>query len=246
MSPAAWAQPDHTYTDAVRLRGGRTLSGKLVDYTYGEAITMERSDGQRTTIPWRRVVRVYFEVDREQFLGDSLAPPPTRRWQHQVTATTGLSRTDLPNSQFGTQGRSNVGAGAAYHYVRPLGPLLVGAGGGAEVMSAVNDERLLQLTALVEYQLGSGRLRPLARLLAGGNLPLGHPDLSLSSRAIGSVIHPSVGIALLPPVGHWGILLFDLGYRFTGVEFTTVDPNFELVTRRVNYRRLVFTLGTRF
>ena len=246
---------DHSiYTDRVDVRGGRDRSGTITEYIYGQRITIDEGDGRVTTLPWRRIASVSFALDREELArredpyaaAQDVGTPPERGWYHQVTTTTGFSRFPLSFNQFGGLGRLNVGAGAAYHYVRPLGKLVVGAGGGAEVMSPRNNERVVLLTGLAEYQLGNGRIRPLLRLLVGGNLPLGHPDLQLSERRVGYVAHPALGLALLPPRGRWGTLLFDVGYRFTRVAFRTENQNFEVVDRRINYRRLVFTLGTRF
>ncbi len=248
------AQDRQLYADRVEVRGGRDRSGTVTEYDYGRQVTIEKRGGRVSTIPWRRIVRVHFALDQEELMrrddptagAQDVTAAPDRGWRHQLTTTMGLSRSPLPFNQFGSRGQLNVGAGAAYHYVRPVGKVLVGIGGGAEVMSPRNEERVLLLTGLAEYQLGDGRLRPLVRLLAGANLPLGHPDLQLSGRSVGYVAHPAVGIALLPPRGRWGTLLFDVGYRFTQVEFRTENQNLELVSRRINYRRLIFTIGTRF
>ena len=248
------AQDDAVFTDRIDVRGGRDRSGSITEYEYGQQVTIDEGDGRITTVPWRRIASVNFALDREVLARredpdaaiQDVTAPPDRGWRHQVTTTMGFSRSPQSFNQFGRRGLLNIGAGVAYHYVRPLGNLLLGAGGGAEVMSPRNNERVLLLTGLAEYQLGSGRLRPLIRLVAGGNLPLGHPDQPLSGRSVGYVVHPALGLALLPPRGRWGTLLFDLGYRFTQVQFRTQNQNFELVDRRINYRRLVFTLGTRF
>ena len=253
-APLLPAQDQAVYTDRIDVRGGRDRSGTITDYQYGQQVTIDEGEGRVTTVPWRRIASVNFAPDREELArredpnaaAQDVITPPDRGWRHQVTTTMGFSRSPLPFNQFGGLGRLNVGAGAAYHYVRPLGKLVVGAGGGAEVMSPRNNERVVLLTGLAEYQLGNGRIRPLLRLLVGGNLPLGHPDLQLSERRIGYVTHPALGLALLPPRGRWGTLLIDVGYRFTRVEFKTQDQNFEVVDRRINYRRLIFTLGTRF
>ena len=246
---------DHSiYTDRIDVRGGRDRTGTITEYLYGQHVTIDEGDGRVTTVPWRRIASVNFTLDREELArredpgarAQDVATPPDRGWRHQITTTTGFSRSPLAFNQFGGLGQLNVGAGAAYHYVRPLGKLVVGAGGGAEVMSPRNNERVVLLTGLAEYQVGNGRIRPLLRLLVGGNLPLGHPDLEFSERRIGSVAHPALGLALHPPRGRWGTLLFDVGYRFTRVAFRTQNQNFELVDRRINYRRLIFTLGTRF
>ena len=248
------AQDDAVYTDRIDVRGGRNRSGTIVEYLFGQRVTIDEGQGRVTTVPWRRIRSVNFALDREELArredpataARDVTTPPDRGWRHQVTTTAGFSRSPRPFDPFSSRGLLNVGSGIGYHYVRPLGSLLLGAGGGAETTSPRNNERVLLLTGLAEYQLGSGRLRPLLRMLVGGNLPLGHRDLPLSGRSVGYVAHPAVGLALLPPRGRWGTLLLDVGYRFTQVQFRTQNQNFELVDRRINYRRLVVTLGTRF
>ena len=245
---------DHgNYYDYIELRGARDVKGTVIDYSYGESVSYVTALGDTITQPWSKVKSVRFEVDRSPSRPMATPRPPAtlaglpdRKWFHQVTATVGLSESSLDPTTAFSSSRRNLSTGASYHHVRPLNTFLVGVGGGAEIMSSVNNERVVTATAFAEYQLGKQRLRPLLRLLGGLNLPLGHPDLQLTSRQVGTVVHPAVGFVLLPPQGSYGTLVFDLGYRLTAVAFTNQSSDLEIVRRDISYRRLLFTLGTRF
>ncbi|CAH1002006.1 hypothetical protein LEM8419_02921 [Neolewinella maritima] len=177
-----------------------------------------------------------------QAQADGSSPRP---WLHQISTTVGLSKTEPP-AWTGEAPRTKTGVGLAYHIVRPLGRLRLGLGGGAELMDEQWRQTLLQLTGLAEYQLGNRRVRPIARLLLGANLPLGNNDLRLESRAIGPVVHPSLGLVLHPPHGSRGSILLDVGYRFSRVDYSVLDVKEEPIDRQIDYRRLTFTLATRF
>lgn len=253
VSALAQAGEHGTYYDYIELRGARNVKGTVIDYAYGESVSYLTAPGDTVTQSWSKVKSVRFEVDRSPSRHPTtprqtapLSGLPDRKWFHQVTATVGLSESSLDPTTAFSSSRRNLSTGASYHNVRPLGTFLVGVGGGAEIMSSVNNERIVTATTFVEYQLGKQRLRPLLRLLGGLNLPLGHPDLQLTSRQVGTVVHPSVGFVLLPPRGSHGTLVFDLGYRLTAVAFSSQSSDLEIVRRDISYRRLLFTLGTRF
>ncbi|NJB84953.1 opacity protein-like surface antigen [Lewinella marina] len=173
---------------------------------------------------------------------DGPSDPPARNWYHQLGGSVGWARNG--NNDFGPA--VALGIGAYYHHLRQFGGLVAGAGMGFELMNADREERLASLTALAEYQLGKRALRPLLRLSGGVALPVGSPGQSLDSRRAGALLHPSVGLLLLPPSGQWGAMVLDLGYRFTRVDFAAADNRGGSFEREVSYRRLTLGIATRF
>ncbi|MBB4078288.1 hypothetical protein GGR28_000889 [Lewinella aquimaris] len=174
---------------------------------------------------------------------------PDRWYGHQLTTSVGMAQNSgMRGSFWGTEEftQNYLSMGVEYHLIVPLRSFTVGIGPGLAVMDGRRRERAASLTGLVEYRLGQGRVRTVGRLTGGINLPVGHRDQPLESRSLGTVLHPSVGIVLTPPGGHWGSLLFDVGYRFTEMTLSTTNAVQQRSDREVTYRRLTFTTGIRF
>ena len=144
-------------------------------------------------------------------------------------------------------GSDQIGTALAYHYLRAVGALWLGAGGSLATLSSGRGERYAGLTALAEYPLGSGRLRPVGRLETGIGLPIGSKRLPIDSRSIDPILHPSVGLALGTGKRQRHTMLLSIGYRFERARFSyTREVSGNQVDRAVTYRRLSLTLASRF
>ena len=252
----AQSSPDSLVWDVVEVRGGLDLVGTLIDYQYGEGVTLVTDDGEIEYVEWKRVERVTY---RTRKVRAAVAEPktawkeagspdwaPERRWRHNFLITTGFSQERLEDPFFFSRTNTVLGTGVNYHLLYMAGGLAVGPGAGFEVLSASRGERMASLTGMVEYRLGKGRVRPLARLLGGANLLVGSERLDIESRQVGHTLHPSVGLAFDPPGGGWMQLSLDLGYRLSSVRFTGMTQNLEIFEREINYQRLTFGLAARF
>ncbi|PPK86094.1 hypothetical protein CLV84_3011 [Neolewinella xylanilytica] len=250
----AQSRSDTGLADIVEVRGEPDLIGTLIGYRYGESVTIVVRNGEVVTIPWDRVGRVTFRqentsepIDTENwFTRDTLEVLPGRRWRHQLLVTTGLGNESFGDGfgSFGSVGL--IGPGVHYHLLYSRGRLAVGPGAGFEVMNVRRGERLASATALAEYHLGRGRIRPFGRLLAGANLPVGSDSTPMSGRSVGRTVHPSFGLLLAPPRGRWMQLSIDIGYRFSDVRFTGLTANLEELERDIGYQRFTFGLAARF
>lgn len=168
------------------------------------------------------------------------AQSDTASWRHEIAFSLGFVRqTDVSgNLQRG-------GVEGAYHLLKPLGRFAVGAGGGFASMGGTRNERMLSATVLGSYSPGGRRLRPTFRMLAGVGIPIGNATLDMTDRRVSPVVHPALGLTLLPPRGHWGALHLSLGYRFTAAKYVAAPEWATTRLREVRYRRLTLTLATR-
>ncbi|THH41849.1 hypothetical protein [Neolewinella litorea] len=234
--------------DRIVLTDGQRLKGKLTAYRYGDAVSLVTADGQTYTFSSDRIKRVEMGGRSGRFASTALSPHtgaadlPRREWRHQVRTSAGF--TDNIGEDFYSV--STLGIGIDYHYLRQWKALAAGLGGAMELMDADRSERLASLTGLVEYQLGGGRLRPLFRFSGGVALPVGGRGLKIESRTPGAVVHPAIGLLLLPPSGSWGAVVMDVGYRFSHVSFRGTDGYRPAFYREVTYRRLTLGIATRF
>ena len=251
----AQSSSDSLLQDVIEVRGGADLVGTLIDYHYGEGVTLVTDDGEIEFVEWRRIERLNYRPrmlqgeDKHSSEDWKETGPavwaPERRWRHQLLITTGISQERFDNDFF-SQTNTIIGTGVNYHWVYTAGGLAVGPGAGFEVLSVSRGERMTSLTALLEYRPGKGRIRPLARMLGGANLVVGSDLLDIESRRIGHTLHPSIGLSFDPPGGDWMQLSFDVGYRLSSVYFTALTPNLEILERQINYQRLTLGLAARF
>ncbi|MCP9235515.1 hypothetical protein [Lewinella sp. JB7] len=224
-------------TDIIHLRKGKSVRGTVIDYDFGERITVLTPAGDSTDVLWQDVKRVHFGFRESTY-------------KHQVTTSVGFARADpAVNFGWGTiETPPELALGLDYHLTRSRNALTVGVGPGVALLPVGwRREKVVQLTGLVEYGLGKARFRPVATLVAGANLPIGSESLRLTGRSVGMVVHPSLGLRLHPRAGGWGTVLVDLGYRFTDLTYRTASfDGFNTTQRNITYRRLTVTTGIRF
>lgn len=249
------------YIDVIFLKGGGELVGTIVEYQHGKVVSLVQENGTLRKIGWNDVRRVNFKLDkrRARNLSQGLEATggeeeavaetvfiPSRKWQHQVTGSINLGRS---GSDFGF-GVTTFGGGFAYHAVKNVSFLKIGAGLDLSLMSDSRDENTISTTLFVESPLGFRKkhLYPIIRLEAGPSLPFGSAGAGneIIKRRLSFLFHPSVGIAINPRKGQWGSLVFDVGYRFLDSRFTILTASLDELQRTVNYRRLVFRGGIRF
>ncbi len=253
------------YIDVVSLRGGDLIEGTVIEYVHNKRVVVVLNDGSLKEIAGEDVRRVNFRLDkgrlnnirRNRQRQASTAQPeevaeittfrPTRSFFHQVTGAINTGRTT--NSRFGGIS-TTIGGSFAYHLVKEVKFLKVGGGVDISLMSDARNENVLAATAFAEsaFSINGGRVRPLVRFEAGPSIPFGSAasDNEIIDRNLSFLLHPSVGLELMPPNGGWGILTFDIGYRFLDSKFTVITPNLDELERVVNYRRLVIRGGLRF
>lgn len=254
------------YIDLVTLKGDKVLEGTVIEYVHNKRVVMVLEDGTIEEIAGEDIRRVNFRLDRarlnnirrneERNRRNNMAtedePPsetfrPTRTFFHQVTGAINTGRTT--NSRFGGNS-TTIGGSFAYHLVKEVKFLKVGAGLDLSLMSDARNENIVAATVFAEsaFSINGGRFRPLVRFEAGPSLPFGRAasEDEIINRNLSFLMHPSVGVELIPPAGGWGILTFDLGYRFLDSKFTVLTPNLDELERVVNYRRLVLRGGLRF
>ena len=245
------------YDDVVHLLGEPKQRGYVKLYDYGEVVVLEKRDGTTERYPWKRVKRVTFQegpvrgADSQEPDGPgenfTPAPLPLRRYRHQLLVAPSFSRG--ARGEFNRfRGPINVGFGASYHLVYDLGSFRVGGGLDYAGMNANLRERLVSATGLVEYTLGPGPLRPLARLDAGPSYPVGGglDEEQYRRRYLSLLLQPSLGVEITSLRDPQFRLLLDLGYRFATHKVDLDTANLEVETRISQYRRLVFRAGIRF
>lgn len=263
------AQPrGYEYIDVVYLTGGKELVGTVVEYEYEKKVSIVVENGDLKELDWKDVRRVNFRLDKgrvrdialpnkaqnrnddsddEPSRDQETAFRPSRKFMHQVTGSVNLGQSSI--SRFGSPA-TTIGGAFAYHVVRDVKFLKVGAGIDVSLMSHARDESVFSATGFAEYALLNKRkhLRPIIRFEAGPAFPsIGTDDgNSIIKRQIGVLLHPSIGLAFEPRKGQWGGLVFDLGYRFLDSSFTVLTPSLDELQRTVNYRRLVIRGGLRF
>jgi hypothetical protein len=270
------AQPKaEAYADVVYLQNDEAITGTVLAYEYGQRVIIVTDAGTTYDLKWAEVKRVNFRLDptrldelREEDRRNArrVAVPvqpagavieaepvsqriaPSRKFMHQLSGN--LNFGTVVNNSFGFSFNAvAVGVGFGYHLIRPLGPVIVGAGVDVSLLSFERQENMLAVTAQVEWPFFVGRrFQPMVRLEAGPSYPFGGSAVgeNLSDRSISPLIHPSIGVQLNPKNDGWGRLYFDLGYRFVNSAFTITTENLDVVERRISYRRLVVRGGMRF
>lgn len=250
------------YIDVVYLHKGDPIEGTILSYEYDKQIVIVKEDGAVKELPWKEVKRVNFRLDRsraseargqevveelvEEEEEENVLPTPVRKFRHQVTSTLSLGNTSN-NSDFGGSSVA-IGGGVAYHLLRDISFLTVGAGLDVNLMNHQRRENVVAATVIVEVPIGNGRFRPFVRMETGPALPFGG-DASgeeITSRKITPLYHPAIGVEITPRNGGWGKMTVDLGYRFLNSRFELTTVNLDVVERNVNYRRLTLRGGMRF
>lgn len=251
----------HEYVDVVSLKGGKEVSGTVIEYTFNGRVVIVQEDGTIKEIDGDEIRRVNFRLDKyrlQSIKRETLQQMdeeegeaekvfiPTRKRQHQVTGAINVGQTLV--SRFGNS--TTFGGSFAYHLVQQVKFLKIGLGTDISLMSASRNENVAAITSFAELALSfnSSRLRPLFRFEVGPSLPFGNSgsDNEIIQRNVSFLFHPSVGLDIPPRKGQWGGLVFDLGYRFLDSRFTVQTANLDELERTVNYRRLVFRGGLRF
>ena len=252
------AQQGADYLDVIKVRGGKNREGTIVSYTFQGEVTIRDTEGTLTTLRADQIRRIeYRKIAEAPLKSTAEASPknapqglPDRKWRHQLSTTVDFAREnqviDFGGGFFESSTTTNLGLGVNYHFVCESAHLSYGIGPGLNVLTARRSESVVTLTGLMEYALGDRRLRPTFRVEGGYAHPIGTAAQSISNRRGGALLFPSLGLALRPETGRWGGLHLQLGYRFTNVGFTLVTPNLEIIDRRVDYRRLVLSIGSRF
>jgi len=251
------------YIDVVLLKDGDELTGTVIEYVHDKKVVLVLGNGALREIAGDKIRRVNFRLDkyrlksleREARLRDKDVDEegeederlsPTRTLQHQVTGSINVGRSSV--SQFGNT--STIGGSFAYHLVRKIKFLKVGAGVDVSLMSEARNENVIAATAFAEsgIRINGSNIRPIIRFETGPSLPFGSStsDNEIISRNVSMLIHPSVGVEIVPRKEKWGSLVFDLGYRFLDSRFTVLTASLDELERSVNYRRLVFRGGLRF
>jgi hypothetical protein len=247
------------YIDVVYLHKGNPIEGTILSYEYEVQIVIVKEDGVVKELPWKEVKRVNFQFDRNRFPENSrqeaaeniiegeenVLPTPAQKFRHQVTSA--LTFGNTTSSDFGRPGTA-LGGGFAYHLLRDISFLTVGAGLDVSLMNHQRRENVLAATVIVEVPIGKGRFRPFARIETGPTFLFGSGALGaeITSRSITPLYHPAVGVEITPRDGGWGKMTVDLGYRFLTSKFELTTDNLDVVERNVNYRRLTLRGGMRF
>ncbi len=248
------------YVDVVFRYNAPPLEGNILSYEYNERVVIVKKDGSVKELPWKEVKRVNFRYDKrrapkigvqniteEATEEASVLPTPKRKFRHQVTSALSFGRTTNNNSGF-LRSSTAIGGGVAYHLLRDVSFLTVGAGLDVNLMNHQRQENVLAATALIEVPIGKGRWRPFARMEAGPSFPFGSSESSeeITSRSVTLLYHPAIGVEITPRNGGWGKMTIDLGYRFLNSRFNLTTANLDVVERVVNYRRLTLRGGMRF
>lgn len=238
----------------VMLADGEKVNGKLLEYVFGEKVVLVLDDGDVRVLQWQEVRRLTAvetgpdgdgkETKPDTLAKENTAPEIDRPWRHQVTGGLNFGRA------FGPFDRVNIyGYSLSYHYVRPVGPVLLGLGLDGTLFSYSRGENVLALSALVEYQLLRNRRgSPYLRLEGGPSLPFGRPgdEARITNPGLGYLIHPSVGYVFGPNDRTALTLFVDVGYRFANANFT-LEPGFgDGFLRRTEYQRFCLRGGLRF
>jgi hypothetical protein len=245
------------YVDVVFLHKGKPIEGTVLSYEYNERVVLVKEDGEVQEIPWVDLKRVNFRLDRNQPLeitedvvedvveDEKVIPAPARKFRHQLSSSLTLGNTT--NSAF-SRTATALGGGFAYHLIRDVSFLTVGAGVDVNLMNHERRENVLAATVIAELPIGNGRIRPFVRLEAGPTFPFGGRPSSeeITSRKVTPLYHPAIGIEITPRNGEWGQMTIDLGYRFLNSQFELTTESLDVVERNVNYRRLTFRGGMRF
>ncbi|MEM6769174.1 MAG: hypothetical protein AAF597_01205, partial [Bacteroidota bacterium] len=208
--PTLWAQgraPE--YIDVVSLKDGGEVTGTVVEYIYGKKAVVVLDNGDLQEIAAENIRRVNFRLDRyrlstikrqitqqmevKEAEADTEVFVPTRKFNHQVTAAINIGRSSV--TQFSTS--TTIGGSFAYHLVKQVKFLNVGAGLDVSLMSEARNENVVAATVFAEsaFSINGGRLKPLIRLEAGPSLPFGNSgtDDEIVNRSISVLIHPSIG-----------------------------------------------------
>ncbi|NJC25058.1 hypothetical protein [Neolewinella antarctica] len=241
--------------DVVQLRSGEKIRGQLAAPVFGRTLIVaawEPTEGD--------LKRINVEQERATDSTDlpTLAlttPPPTytepgRTWLHHFSFG-GLFGVEAA-SNFGEPTSSRiVGLGANYTLVKSFGALRAGGGVDYALLNYERGEISVAVTGLIEYVINRGDARKVnyyVRLLAGPSLPVGSPgvDQEITSRDVGLVLNPSVGVEFRSGGNDHKNIFLDVGYRFLDAQFTLTTANQVVRERSVAYRRLSFRSGFRF
>lgn len=256
------------YIDVVYLKGGDEVQGTVLEYVYGEKVVLVRENGDLSEYKWENIRRVNFRLDKSRLrtiwekkraqqrneAGTTGGTEtvleefrPSRNFQHQVTGAVGFGRSTNTRFNFNT---TTIGGAFAYHLVKEVGRLNVGAGVDVSLMSNERSENVLAATLQVEYPIGfkGKHFQPLIRFEAGPSIPFGNSGNGeeITKRQLSILYQPSIGVLINPRKGQWGGLIFDVGYRFLDSKFTITTSNLDELQRSVSYRRLVLRAGIRF
>ena len=252
------------YVDVVFLYKGDPVEGNILSYEYNEKVIIVREDGTVKELPWDEVKRVNFRYDKrrpaavrtdkiaeevviEEEEEEYVLPTPKRAFRHQVTSAISFGRTT--NTDFGfPRAATAIGGGVAYHLLRDVSFLTLGAGLDLNLMNHQRRESVMAATVLAEVPVGKGRWRTFFRMETGPSFPFGGDDSGeeITSRSVTFLYHPAVGVEITPRNGGWGKMTLDLGYRFLNSRFDLTTASLDVVERNVNYRRLTLRGGMRF
>lgn len=258
--PAA-AQKAAQYIDVVFPFEGGPLEGTIVSYEYGKRVVLVLENGDVKELAWDKVKRVNFRFDRsykpevdeggettEEVVEEAFVlPTPDRKFRHQVTSSLTFGKVSGSNDFFNFT-RTTIGGGLAYHLLRDVSFLTVGAGLDLNLMNHSRGENVLAATVMAEVPIGKGRWRPFFRMETGPTFPFGagQSGEEVTSRAVTLLYHPALGVEITPRNGGWGKMTLDVGYRFLNSRFDLITTNLDVVERVVNYRRLSLRGGMRF
>lgn len=259
-------QPANVYIDVVHLYEGEPQAGTVITYDFGErVILVEETSGMTLDFAWDEVKRVNFRLDRTRGVEDDKevsptpsTPPqtqevpfqPQRKFYHQVSAGASFGRS--PVDDFGFQFRNTtLAGGVAYHLVRRLRRITIGAGLDLSLMNHRLQERVVAATSQIDLPLSQGSVQPFLRLEGGITYPFGagageEGDSKVTKRDLSPLVHPAIGLEFVGRKQQWNRLSIDLGYRFFTSTFTITDANLDVIERKANYRRLVLRGGMRF
>ena len=261
--PASAQTKAQKYVDVVFVYKGAPVEGNILSYEYNEKVIIVKDNGTVKEIPWDEVKRVNFRYDKrrtaakpadevaeeeeEEVAEEYVLPTPKRKFRHQVTTALSFGRTTNTNFGF-PRAATAIGGGVAYHLLRDVSFLTLGAGLDLNLMNHQRQENVIAATVLAEIPIGKGRWRPFFRMETGPSFPFGGNDSGeeITSRSVTFLYHPAAGVEITPRNGGWGKMTLDIGYRFLNSRFDLTTATLDVVERNVNYRRLTLRGGMRF
>jgi hypothetical protein len=229
--------------DIVTMKDGRVLKGEILQYSPGETLVFQPSDGQKMELADSDVAKIQQGMEMD---AAAIKQLPTNKTKGLPTAKThGLYANSMLSFAVGSSGDEGLSLGAGFSEVvgYQLNKVLgLGVGFGIDNYSR-RGETVYPIFAEVRALLPSEKSSGNFYALAGGGYSLGFPRKSLDiNKAEGG------------PMGYFALgyraatiegvdIYLDLGAKFQEAHFIRTLYNGDVEVRDINFRRIVIRVG---
>ena len=229
--------------DIVTMKDGKILTGKILQYTLGQALRLEQPDGQITELPDADIAKIQQGIEvpgeKKQKLTTKNPLPASKAKTHGLYTASMVS---FAAGNSDGEGLS-LGAGVGQVFGYQLGQFVgVGVGLGIDNYSR-RGETVYPLFGELRSFLPSKKKSGNFDALAAGGYSLAFPrkHLEITKAEGGPMGQVAVGYRAATTEGVE--IYFDIGPKFQRATFNRMLYNGDLEERKIDFRRIVIRVG---